>query len=356
MLRSLMICGAVAALAGAAPADAAQRTFVRSDGSDLDPCTLAQPCRGFAAAIALTDPNGEIVALDSAGYGTVTVGKAVSIIAPPGVYAGISVSGGQDGVTVNAGPADKVVLRGLSINGQGGDHGIVVTGARQLHIEGCEIANMGGDGIQVNGGTAVYVANSTVRSNAANGIRLSGLTTAAFVDDTRIADNGLRGILQEGGSLVANRATVENNGVSGLELNPATTTTLRAAVRDSTFADNGIAGIFANTIAAGEIVNVSVEGTAAMRNGSTGFAANSLAGGTINVVLSHSASIDNGGNGLFAAGSGTTASVSASTLSRNTTSGLGQSSGSTLRSHQNNAVNGNGGAETTGTITNVGLL
>ena len=30
---------------------AAQRTFVASTGSDANPCTLAQPCRGFARAV-----------------------------------------------------------------------------------------------------------------------------------------------------------------------------------------------------------------------------------------------------------------------------------------------------------------
>src|SRR4029450_4715446 len=76
---------------------AIQRTFVRSDGVDTDPCTLQKPCRGFAAAILLTDPAGEVIVLDSAGYGAVTITKAVSIIAPTGVYAGISVFAAQDG-------------------------------------------------------------------------------------------------------------------------------------------------------------------------------------------------------------------------------------------------------------------
>ena len=57
--------------------------------------------------------------MDSAGYGAVTITQSVSIIAPAGIYAGISVFGG-DGVTVNA-PGAIVVLRGLSINGQGGN-------------------------------------------------------------------------------------------------------------------------------------------------------------------------------------------------------------------------------------------
>ena len=78
------------------------------------------PCRDFATALAATNPNGEIIVLDSGGYGAVTIGQSVSIIAPPGVYAGISVFGGGDGVTIAAGPADKVTFRGLDDQRAGG--------------------------------------------------------------------------------------------------------------------------------------------------------------------------------------------------------------------------------------------
>ena len=47
------------AVAVAAPAFAVQRTFVASTGVDTNPCTLTQPCRGFAAAVsAVADPDG----------------------------------------------------------------------------------------------------------------------------------------------------------------------------------------------------------------------------------------------------------------------------------------------------------
>jgi len=45
----------------------AQRTFVASHGKDTDPCSLALPCRSFNAAIAQTNPGGEVVILDPAG-------------------------------------------------------------------------------------------------------------------------------------------------------------------------------------------------------------------------------------------------------------------------------------------------
>src|SRR5258707_1277031 len=99
-----------------------QRTFVASTGVDSNPCNLAAPCRTFGAAMAQTASGGEVIVLDSGGYGAFTVLQPVSIIAPAGVYAGISVFTGT-GITINAG-AGVVTLRGLTINNLGGDIGI----------------------------------------------------------------------------------------------------------------------------------------------------------------------------------------------------------------------------------------
>ena len=85
----------------------------------------AAPCRSFGAAITVTNASGEIVVLDSAGYGAVVINKSVSIISPPGIYAGVSVLAGE-GVTMNT-AGIEVTLKGLTINGQGGTVGIHFT-------------------------------------------------------------------------------------------------------------------------------------------------------------------------------------------------------------------------------------
>ena len=54
---------------------AAQRTFVSAGGVDNPNCSLAAPCRSFASAIAATLSGGEVIVLDSAGYGPVTITK-----------------------------------------------------------------------------------------------------------------------------------------------------------------------------------------------------------------------------------------------------------------------------------------
>ena len=126
-IRIACVSSALAALLAPDAAIAVQRAFVATDGVDNPTCSVTAPCRTFGAAIAVTTGGGEVIVLNSGGYGKVTIGKAVSIIAPPGIYAGISAFPGDDGVTVAAGATDKVVLRGLTINGQGGNAGIVIT-------------------------------------------------------------------------------------------------------------------------------------------------------------------------------------------------------------------------------------
>jgi hypothetical protein len=59
-----------------------------------------------------------VIVLDSAGYGPVAITKSVSLVAPPGVYAGISVFAG-DGIDINVGSSDTIILRGLTVNNQG---------------------------------------------------------------------------------------------------------------------------------------------------------------------------------------------------------------------------------------------
>src|SRR5438876_9156935 len=99
-------------LFGATNLPAAQRTFVSAAiGSDANPCTRALPCRSFAAALPFTDTDGEVIVVDSGGYGPVTITQSVSLIAPDGVYAGITtLAFSGPAVTVNAGDTANVIL------------------------------------------------------------------------------------------------------------------------------------------------------------------------------------------------------------------------------------------------------
>src|SRR5688572_25568942 len=142
-IPALALCSALAT-----DALAAQRVFVRSNGADTGTCTLAAPCRGFAYALTQVDAGGEIVALDGAGYGTVTIDKSVTITANPGFHAGISAASG--GAVMIGTDGLAVVLRGLAINGVGGFVGIQTSGSGKLTIENCVVSGFSTHGIVIN--------------------------------------------------------------------------------------------------------------------------------------------------------------------------------------------------------------
>jgi hypothetical protein len=191
-----------------------QRTFVASTGSDAETCTRTQPCRSFAAAIAKTSDKGEVIVLDSAGYGPVAIAQSTSIVAPPGAYAGITVFAGT-GVTI-AGSNIAVVLRGLTINGQGGDIGIDFQQGASLAIESCEVTSLNFAGIDLRApGSMVQVRNVQVRRtgfgvfvNSASG------TIRVAIDSSEITNGGTGVVVSASGAAIL-QATVARSVISG---------------------------------------------------------------------------------------------------------------------------------------------
>ena len=121
--RNLLVIAATA-VAGICFASAAQaqasRTWVSGTGLDTNPCSRTQPCLTFAGAFANTLAGGEINVLDPGGYGNLTINKSISIYNDGAGEAGIVVSG-VNAIVINAGATDVVNLRGLTLNGQGGN-------------------------------------------------------------------------------------------------------------------------------------------------------------------------------------------------------------------------------------------
>jgi hypothetical protein len=229
-------------LAAATCSSAAQRTFVSGSGSDANACSFAAPCRSFGAALAQTDPAGEIVALDSAGYGPVTIGKSVAIVAPPGVHAGVTAGSGQSGIVIDGSGID-VTLRGLAINGQASSTGIEIVAASHVYIERCVVAHAGNDGIRValplGSAGKVRIVDSTARANS-NGVKVTSGNVA--VVDSRIDDNGAGGIVVQGGRAAVQRSSMSGNGNLGLYA-AAPSGPVFALVSDSVVAHNGLQGI-----------------------------------------------------------------------------------------------------------------
>ena len=147
------------------------RSAVSVTGSDAATCTVPDPCRAFSAAISKTNPNGEILVLSSGGYGPFLIDRAVSIISPPGIYAGITATTGI-GITVNAGASAVVLLRGLTINGLGGLEGIDVTSAAALLADKLFVRGFSYAGLYFETNGQVTVKDSTFMENSSYGIVL----------------------------------------------------------------------------------------------------------------------------------------------------------------------------------------
>ncbi len=131
-LIALMTC--FVPFLAAAPANAqATRTWVSGVGDDANPCSRTAPCKTFAGAISKTAAGGEINCLDSAGFGALTITKAMTVQCE-GVIGGVLASG-QNGIIVNAGANDAVMLKGLDFQGINALNGIRILAAKSVHVD-----------------------------------------------------------------------------------------------------------------------------------------------------------------------------------------------------------------------------
>jgi hypothetical protein len=188
-------------LSSAAQAQAT-RTWVSGVGDDANPCSRTAPCKTFAGAISKTAAGGEIDALDPAGYGAVTITKAITIDGGGGQVASILVAG-TNGIVVQAGASDVVTLRNLRINGivgtgSGGLNGIRYLSGGALHVQECNIFGFTQDGINVatSANSALFV-NNTFLINNGNGIQIapSGGFAKSMLVQVHANDNSGSGFL-----------------------------------------------------------------------------------------------------------------------------------------------------------------
>jgi hypothetical protein len=232
--RTTIVFAAGLALAAALPVASAQalsaRTFVSGHGNDANTCLYAAPCRTFAGAYAKTAAGGEITVLDPAGYGPLTIGKALSIVNDGVGETGVILIAAGNAITINAGAADAVSLRGLTLDGGGiaNTYGIVFSSGASLTVQNCVVRHFGQYGLQFGPNTDANL----------------------IVSDTVVADNGNDGIhVEPPGSAsvtaVFNRVELVNNPAIGLHLDSATppgSGTISATFSESVAAKNG-AGI-----------------------------------------------------------------------------------------------------------------
>ena len=234
-LAVFAVCAFFASLAQAQ----ATRTWVSGVGDDANPCSRTAPCKTFAGAIIKTAAGGEINCLDPGGFGAVTITKALTIDCLHTV--GGILAAFTNGVNVNAAAGDRIVLRGLDINGVGsGLSGILFSSGGSLHVEDSVISGMQ-NGINIGTGNEIYIKNTYIRNNSNVGVYIagSGGLVNAVIEKTTVENqayglvagsntkvntrgsvysgNSSTGILAQGGGSVADinvdSCIVTNNGV-----------------------------------------------------------------------------------------------------------------------------------------------
>src|SRR5688572_13830433 len=161
-LHSVSIALAFTMLAGslntlrAQPTPPFARTFVSAEvGLDANSCLPTAPCRTFPRALSQTAAAGEIIVLDSGGYGaSLSIAQPVAIETPDGVYAGMSVLSGN-GITINT--AGAVRLRGLTLNSVAGDKGIHVLAASSVSLDNISVNGFSEEGLFLQSGSVLTV-------------------------------------------------------------------------------------------------------------------------------------------------------------------------------------------------------
>lgn len=187
LLASAMIVAAVLSSPAAAQAN---RTWVSGVGDDANPCSRTAPCKTFAGAIPKTAANGEINCLDPGGFGSVTITKSLAIFCDTTI--GGILAMGTNGIVVNAGDKDNILLSGLDIHGGGtGNIGVRVLKAGSVVIRDSVIQAFStptSRAISVEGPAAVTVSGSAIVHNTTG---LSGQVTSA--GNNILAGNGSDG-------------------------------------------------------------------------------------------------------------------------------------------------------------------
>jgi len=274
IIAAIAVGLALAGTLSTAPAQAqATRTFVSPTGSDASAtCSLAAPCRTFAVAISKTNSGGEIDILGTAGYGSFTIDRAVSIVNPGGVEAGIAVASGGTGITINAGSGDRVSLRGLTVEGAGvGQNGIVLNSGGRLEIIDSVVRNFTADGILINPtslGVTLQISNTYVFDTNSAGIHLK-----------------LQGSAQAG--VTIDHVTVGNNNDGILMDTTNTSYGIDVLINNCTISDFASTGISAVASASAESMEVYIKDTAVRTPRYAGTVAISVSGGGSIVTLSH---------------------------------------------------------------------
>ena len=265
--------------------------FVSGTGNDANNCLRPTPCRSIQRGVDSAPVGAEVIILDTAGYGpTVTINQSITITVPSGVAATIATPSGTS-ITVTGG--DAVILRGLTLIGQGtGSTGINFSGGTAVYVESCIINGFDDAGISASGGGDLFVKDTTIRNGGLDGIAVNaGLAT---IDNTRLERNGPGAA--SGFGLFAN-------------------SNARVTVRNTVTANNGV-----GFVAEGTAV-LNAENCIATNNTTAGFRVGGTAG--VSTMRVSNSVATNNGTGFQQSGSGMFQSRLNNTVRGNTTETMG---------------------------------
>ncbi len=196
----------------------ATRTWVSGVGDDVNPCSRTAPCKTFAGAISKTATGGEINCLDPAGYGAVTITKAITIDCTGTL--GSILAAGTTGINVNLTnssetPPKTVRIRGLTINGAGtGLTGIRISAATRVVVENTVIDGFTQNGITIQntGQSQVVISSVSSRNNTSAGVFVQSEGSAdVVISKSLIAGNGVGITAGPGASVRIQGNTIVHN-------------------------------------------------------------------------------------------------------------------------------------------------
>ena len=266
MKRAMIFCLLVATSASAQVA----RVFLAGTGNDAGDCTnQATPCRSLQGAVNACPANGEIIILDNGGYGGATITKSLTVNASAGVVAFIART-----ITVSIATTDKVVLRGLTMNGVvfGDYRGITFDVGGTLVVENSVIAGFVTNGISQDApGSNLIVNNCEFRNNSIGlrNINLTATNSNTVIENSRFEDNYNYGVAADQGAanVSIRNSVLVNNGVGVQAFTSDQTQPVLIVVDTCTIAHNGT-GTSSSTVLGGNSSTIRVTNSTIYHNGS----------------------------------------------------------------------------------------
>jgi len=195
--------------AAAAPSGSGNsRSFISNAGSDVNNCSVTANCRTLVRALAMTNPGGEIVVVNSGEYGPAIIAQPV-VISAIGVAASITATSGNALTIVTTG---NVTISGLGLHGLGsGNDGLQVQQVGVLRLYNVTVESFANDGIEFFAAGMLAVYNSRLTDNQ-YGLAVMNGSAEAFVRHTSLDRNSVAGVYAPFGVAAISDSSAHYNG------------------------------------------------------------------------------------------------------------------------------------------------